>query len=111
MARSEYIQIRVSAEIKKKLQTAADAENRTLSNYLINAGIEKIKEDKKMLTEKRLTEIMEEEVEKVIEKYEGNKKEFRTSAVEAVDPLNESNLTEEEARETYREWLEDALRA
>ena len=48
MAKSEYIQIRVSTEIKKKLQTAADAENRTLSNYLINAGIEKIKEDKKM---------------------------------------------------------------
>ena len=179
MAKSEYIQIRVSTEIKKKLQTAADAENRTLSNYLINAGLEKIKEEKKMkksgehkrpkyrakweeygsphealfetleeaerfieymqtdpqwehtygysigeilyyfteeedeemLTEKRLTEIMVEEVERVIEDYKGDKEMFRISAVEAVDPLNESNLTEEEVRKTYRDWLEESIRA
>jgi hypothetical protein len=59
MAKSEYIQIRVSTEIKKKLQTAADAENRTLSNYLINAGLEKIKEDKKM--EKRIFSVIEQD--------------------------------------------------
>lgn len=62
-----------------------------------------------MLTEKRLTEIMEEEVERVIKEFKGNKENFRTSAIEAVDPLNETQLSEREARELYREWLEESM--
>jgi hypothetical protein len=70
-----------------------------------------IEEEEKILTENRLTEIMGEEVEKVISLYEGNKEEFRISAIEAVDPLNESTLTEEEVRKIYRDWLEESIRA
>lgn len=62
-----------------------------------------------MLTEKRLTEIMEEEVERVIEQYQGDKENFKASAIEAVDPLNETQLSEREVRELYREWLEESM--
>ena len=62
-----------------------------------------------MLTEKRLTEIMEEEVERVVEEYKGNKEGFKISAIEAVDPLNETQLSEQEVRKLYREWLEESM--
>ncbi|WP_409229456.1 hypothetical protein [Gudongella sp. SC589] len=62
-----------------------------------------------MLTEKRLAEIMKEEVERVIEQYQGDKENFHTSAIEAVDPLNETQLSEQEVRKLYREWLEESM--
>lgn len=70
-----------------------------------------IEDEEKMIDEKRLNQIMGEEVEKLISLYEGNKEEFRISAIEAVDPLNESTLTEEEVRKIYRDWLEESIRA
>lgn len=36
MAKSERIYIRVSPELKQQLQAAADAENRTVTNYIEN---------------------------------------------------------------------------
>lgn len=36
MAKSERIYIRVSPELKQQLQAAADAENRTITNYIEN---------------------------------------------------------------------------
>lgn len=34
MAKTDRIQIRISPELKEKLQALADAENRTMSNYI-----------------------------------------------------------------------------
>ena len=36
MAKTERLQIRITPELKAKLQTKADAENRTISNYIEN---------------------------------------------------------------------------
>lgn len=36
MPKTERIDIRVSPELKQQLQQAADAENRTVSNYIVN---------------------------------------------------------------------------
>lgn len=36
MAKTERIDIRISPELKEKLQAAADAENRSVSNYIVN---------------------------------------------------------------------------
>lgn len=44
MAKTERLQIRITPDLKEKLQALADAENRTISNYLenlIKAEIEK----------------------------------------------------------------------
>lgn len=46
MAKDSRIELRISAEAKAKLQALADAENRTLSNYLANLIDKTIKEDK-----------------------------------------------------------------
>ena len=46
MAKDSRIEIRISSEAKAKLQALADAENRTLSNYLANLIDKTIKEDK-----------------------------------------------------------------
>lgn len=46
MAKTERLQIRISPEMKAKLQALADADNRTVSNfieYLINREIKKCK--------------------------------------------------------------------
>ena len=36
MPKTERIDIRISPELKAKLQQAAEAENRTVSNYIVN---------------------------------------------------------------------------
>ena len=36
MAKTERVDIRISPELKEKLQAAADAENRSVSNYIVN---------------------------------------------------------------------------
>lgn len=36
MAKTERIDIRITPELKEQLQKLADAENRTVSNYLVN---------------------------------------------------------------------------
>lgn len=36
MPKTERIDIRISPELKQQLQKAADAENRTVSNYIVN---------------------------------------------------------------------------
>ena len=36
MAKTERLQIRISPELKAQLQALADAENRTISNYIEN---------------------------------------------------------------------------
>ena len=109
--KDQRITIRVSEEERERIERAAANDHRTVSDWIRLTVMKTLKEEKKMLTEKRLIEIMEEEVEKVISLYEGNKEEFRISAIEAVDPLNESTLTEEEVRKIYRDWLEESIRA
>lgn len=35
MANSDYVQVRISPDLKKKLKAQAEKENRTLSNYIL----------------------------------------------------------------------------
>ena len=44
MPKTERIDIRISPELKQKLQQAADEENRTISNYIINLIQKDLKE-------------------------------------------------------------------
>ena len=44
MPKTERIDIRISPELKQQLQQAADAENRTVSNYIVNLIQKDIKE-------------------------------------------------------------------
>ena len=43
MAKTERVNIRLTPEMKEKLQKAADAENRTLTNYIENIIINALK--------------------------------------------------------------------
>lgn len=45
MAKTERVNIRITPEMKDKLQKAADAENRTLTNYIENIIIKVLKEE------------------------------------------------------------------
>lgn len=45
MAKTERVNLRLTPEMKKKLQKAADAENRTLTNYIENIIIKALKEE------------------------------------------------------------------
>lgn len=45
MAKTERINLRLTPEMKEKLQKAADAENRTLTNYIENIIIKALKEE------------------------------------------------------------------
>ena len=45
MAKTERVNIRITPELKDKLQKAADAENRTLTNYIENIIINALKEE------------------------------------------------------------------
>lgn len=45
MVKSERIYIRVSPELKQQLQAAADAENRTVTNYIENLIKQAIKKE------------------------------------------------------------------
>lgn len=45
MPADDKINIRIPADIKEKLKEAAAADNRTLSNYIINAAIERANRD------------------------------------------------------------------
>ena len=45
MAKTERVKIRLTPEVKEKLQKAADAENRTLTNYIENIIINALKEE------------------------------------------------------------------
>jgi uncharacterized protein (DUF1778 family) len=45
MAKTERVNIRLTPEMKEKLQKAADAENRTLTNYIENIIIKALKEE------------------------------------------------------------------
>lgn len=45
MAKTERVNIRLTPEMKEKLQKAADAENRTLTNYIENIIIKTLKEE------------------------------------------------------------------
>ena len=45
MAKTERVNIRLTPEMKDKLQKAADAENRTLTNYIENIIINALKEE------------------------------------------------------------------
>lgn len=45
MAKTERVNIRITPEMKEKLQKAADAENRTLTNYIENIIINVLKEE------------------------------------------------------------------
>ena len=107
--KDQRITLRVSEKERALIEAAAEKDNRSISDWIRLTVMENLKEEEKMLTEARLTEIMEEEVERVIENYKGDKEKFKTSAIEAVDPLNETQLTEEEARELYREWIEESI--
>lgn len=42
--KTEVIRLRVTEEQKKQIQAAAEAENRTVSNFLLAAVLEKIKQ-------------------------------------------------------------------
>lgn len=42
MAKTEYLHIRISPETKEKLQKLAEAENRTVSNYIENLIIREL---------------------------------------------------------------------
>ena len=42
MAKTDRIQIRISPELKEKLQKLAEAENRTVSNYIENLIIREL---------------------------------------------------------------------
>lgn len=44
MPKNELLQIRISSELKEKLKENAQAENRTLSNYILTVLQEKIKQ-------------------------------------------------------------------
>ena len=43
MTKTDRIQIRISPELKEQLQKLADAENRTVSNYIENLIIRELK--------------------------------------------------------------------
>ena len=45
MAKTERVNLRLTPEMKDKLQKAADAENRTLMNYIENIIIKVLKEE------------------------------------------------------------------
>lgn len=45
MAKTERVNIRITPEMKEKLQKAADAENRTLTNYIENLIINALKKE------------------------------------------------------------------
>ena len=45
MAKTERVNLRLTPEMKEKLQKAADAENRTLTNYIENIIINELKEE------------------------------------------------------------------
>ena len=45
MAKTERINLRITPEMKEKLQKAADAENRTLTNYIENIIIKALKKE------------------------------------------------------------------
>lgn len=45
MAKTERVNLRLTPEMKEKLQKAADAENRTLTNYIENIIIKALKEE------------------------------------------------------------------
>ena len=45
MAKTERINLRLTPEMKEKLQKAADAENRTLTNYIENIIINALKKE------------------------------------------------------------------
>ena len=45
MAKTERVNIRLTSEMKEKLQKAADAENRTLTNYIENKIINALKKE------------------------------------------------------------------
>lgn len=45
MAKTERVNLRLTPDMKEKLQKAADAENRTLTNYIENIIINALKEE------------------------------------------------------------------
>lgn len=45
MAKTERVNLRLTPEMKEKLQKAADAENRTLTNFIENLIIKALKEE------------------------------------------------------------------
>lgn len=45
MAKTERVNLRLTPEMKEKLQKAADVENRTLTNYIENIIIKALKEE------------------------------------------------------------------
>ena len=45
MAKTERVNLRLTPEMKEKLQKAADAENRTLTNYIENINLKALKEE------------------------------------------------------------------
>lgn len=45
MAKTERVNLRLTPEMKEKLQKAADAENWTLTNYIENIIIKALKEE------------------------------------------------------------------
>ena len=45
MAKTERVNLRLTPEMKEKLQKAADAENRTLTKYIENIIIKVLKEE------------------------------------------------------------------
>lgn len=45
MAKTERVNLRLTPEMKEKLQKAADAENRTLTNYIEHIIIEVLKKE------------------------------------------------------------------
>ena len=45
MAKTERVNLRLTPEMKDKLQKAADSENRTLTNYIENIIIKVLKEE------------------------------------------------------------------
>ena len=45
LAKTERVNLRLTREMKEKLQKAADAENRTLTNYIENIIINALKEE------------------------------------------------------------------
>lgn len=66
MKKTEIIHIRVSPEIKKTMEIAAAAEERTVSNFVLSILKKNLKEGKKnMLTLERLEEITRDEAERV----------------------------------------------
>ena len=47
MAKTELIHLRVSTELKEQLKTAAESENRTVTNYIENLVKQALKKQKK----------------------------------------------------------------